>query len=105
MPIETIAELTRGRFAGAPAAGKIAGWSIDSAHHQSRGDCFFALRGPVHDGHDFVAGVLERGAALAIVDHFCDTAAGAQMRGAGYAVALQDLGRGARNVGRERWWA
>ena len=32
------------------------------------GDCFFALRGPTHDGHDYVAQVFERGAAVAIVE-------------------------------------
>ena len=36
----------------------ISGWSIDS-RTISEGDCFFALRGPTHDGHDFVAGVFE----------------------------------------------
>jgi len=32
------------------------------------GDLFVALRGPNHDGHDFVAAALARGAAAAVVD-------------------------------------
>src|SRR3954452_6990458 len=32
------------------------------------GDLFVALRGPNHDGHDFVAGALDHGAAAALVD-------------------------------------
>ncbi|MDP9054431.1 MAG: UDP-N-acetylmuramoyl-tripeptide--D-alanyl-D-alanine ligase [Acidobacteriota bacterium] len=46
----------------------VAGWSIDS-RSVNPGDCFFALRGPRRDGHDYVANVLERGASVAIVDH------------------------------------
>ena len=32
------------------------------------GDLYFALRGPNHDGHDYVAAAMERGAAAAVVD-------------------------------------
>src|SRR6202023_74790 len=32
------------------------------------GDLFVALRGPTHDGHDFVAAAFARGAAAAVVD-------------------------------------
>jgi UDP-N-acetylmuramoyl-tripeptide--D-alanyl-D-alanine ligase len=56
----------------APAAGylqesTISGWSIDS-RTTNPGDCFFALRGPTNDGHDYVTNVVEKGAALAIVE-------------------------------------
>jgi UDP-N-acetylmuramoyl-tripeptide--D-alanyl-D-alanine ligase len=43
------------------------GISIDTRSLVS-GDLFVALRGPNHDGHDFVAAALERGAAAAMVD-------------------------------------
>jgi len=77
------------------AAG-ISGWSIDS-RTIAHGDCFFALRGPVYDGHDFVASVLERGAAVAIVEH-PSVASGLQLQVPDTTVALQTLGRGARLV-------
>lgn len=92
MSFETIAGLI-----GTPPLAKgpaVTGWSIDS-RTVARGDCFFALRGPVFDGHDFVASVFERGAAVAIVDH--ETGAGGpQMLVPDTTVALQTLGRGAR---------
>src|SRR5262249_5861060 len=44
-----------------------AGVSIDT-RSLSAGDLFVALRGPNHDGHDFVAAALARGAAAAVVD-------------------------------------
>ncbi len=47
--------------------GSVSGWSIDS-RTVNPGDCFFALRGPLKDGHDYVDNVLEKGAALAIVE-------------------------------------
>ncbi len=75
-------------------ADSISGWSIDSRTIAS-GDCFFALRGPTHDGHDFVVSVLEGGAALAIVEKKTDTG-GLQMLVPDSTVALQSLGRGAR---------
>jgi UDP-N-acetylmuramoyl-tripeptide--D-alanyl-D-alanine ligase len=33
------------------------------------GDVYFALRGPNHDGHDYVGTALEKGAAAVVVDH------------------------------------
>lgn len=44
------------------------GYSIDS-RTVSRGDLFFAIRGPRFDGHDFVAQAFERGAVAAVVEH------------------------------------
>jgi len=46
---------------------EVTGWSIDSRTLQP-GDLFFALRGPTHDGHSYVAGVLGKGAVGAVVD-------------------------------------
>jgi UDP-N-acetylmuramoyl-tripeptide--D-alanyl-D-alanine ligase len=92
MSIEAIAEIL-GTLP--PVAGLgISGWSIDS-RTISQGDCFFALRGPTHNGHDFIASVFERGARLAIVDHEVE-AQGAQLRVPDTTVALQSLGREAR---------
>jgi len=87
------------RFIGAaPTADKktISGWSIDS-RTISPGDCFFALRGPTHDGHDYVASVFDRGAALAITEHQVP-AAGPQMIVEDTTRALQSLGRSARQL-------
>jgi UDP-N-acetylmuramoyl-tripeptide--D-alanyl-D-alanine ligase len=94
MSLETIARM----IGAAPptVTADISGWSIDS-RTIARGDCFCALRGPTHDGHDFVAGVFERGAALAIVERKSG-AAGLQMQVADSTVALQALGRGARRA-------
>jgi UDP-N-acetylmuramoyl-tripeptide--D-alanyl-D-alanine ligase len=46
----------------------VSGWSIDS-RTVNPGDCFFALRGPAHDGHDYVGQAAEKGAAVAVVEH------------------------------------
>ena len=45
----------------------VSGWSIDSRTLRP-GDLFFALRGPNHDGHAYVAEVLRKGAAGVVVD-------------------------------------
>src|SRR6202012_3975652 len=48
-----------------PAA--IIGLSIDSRTIRP-GEAYFAIKGDVHDGHDFVAAALKAGAALAVVE-------------------------------------
>jgi len=45
----------------------VVGFSIDSRTLRP-GEAFIALKGPNHDGHDFVRAALDRGAAIAIVD-------------------------------------
>ena len=45
----------------------VTGWSVDSRTLQP-GDLFFALRGPLHDGHAYVAEVFEKGAVAAVVE-------------------------------------
>ena len=45
----------------------ISGISIDSRTLQP-GEAYFAIRGTVHDGHDFVVAALKAGAALAVVE-------------------------------------
>lgn len=44
----------------------VTGLSIDS-RTISAGEAYFAIKGDVHDGHDFVAAALKAGAALAVV--------------------------------------
>lgn len=51
---------------------QVTGWSVDSRTLRP-GDLYFALRGPNHDGHAYVAEVLRRGAAGAVVDREVDT--------------------------------
>jgi UDP-N-acetylmuramoyl-tripeptide--D-alanyl-D-alanine ligase len=46
---------------------RISGWSIDS-RTLAAGDLFVALRGPQHDGHDYVEAALQKGAVGAIVE-------------------------------------
>jgi UDP-N-acetylmuramoyl-tripeptide--D-alanyl-D-alanine ligase len=45
----------------------ITGLSIDS-RSIGAGEAYFAIKGDVHDGHDFVAAALKAGAALAVVE-------------------------------------
>ncbi len=45
----------------------VTGWSVDS-RTIAPGDLFFALKGPKHDGNEYVAEVLEKGAAGAVAD-------------------------------------
>src|SRR5687767_2781127 len=52
---------------GHPAALHVSGWSVDT-RTQNAGDVYFALRGPNHDGHDFVAAAIERQAAAVVVE-------------------------------------
>jgi UDP-N-acetylmuramoyl-tripeptide--D-alanyl-D-alanine ligase len=49
----------------APRAG-IRGWSVDTRTLEP-GDLFFALRGPHHDGHDFLDQAFRKGAAAVVV--------------------------------------
>jgi UDP-N-acetylmuramoyl-tripeptide--D-alanyl-D-alanine ligase len=61
-------ELARAMGAkGEPRAPRAAGWSVDT-RTQDPGDVYFALRGPNHDGHDYVAAAVEKGAAAVVVE-------------------------------------
>jgi UDP-N-acetylmuramoyl-tripeptide--D-alanyl-D-alanine ligase len=81
----------------AEARGMVTGWSIDSRTIE-RGDLFFALRGPNHDGHDHIAEVFQKGAAAAIVDHEVD-AEGPVLKVADPLAALQKIA----HIAREKW--
>src|SRR5579859_2735241 len=45
----------------------VSGLSIDS-RTVAPGEAYFAIKGDVHDGHDFVAAALKAGAGLAVVE-------------------------------------
>src|ERR1700741_4727750 len=61
-----MAEAMRAAVNGAlPEA--VTGLSIDS-RTIAAGEAYFAIKGDVHDGHDFVAAALKAGAALAVVE-------------------------------------
>jgi UDP-N-acetylmuramoyl-tripeptide--D-alanyl-D-alanine ligase len=63
--IEAMAEAMRAARSGAlPDA--ITGISIDS-RTIAPGEAYFAIKGDVHDGHDFVAAALKNGAAVAVI--------------------------------------
>src|SRR5262249_13550633 len=49
-----------------PVPQVVTGISIDS-RTVTAGEAFFAIKGDTHDGHDFVAKAIERGAAVAVV--------------------------------------
>src|SRR5258705_12355075 len=53
---------------GISDVGMVSGWSVDSRTLAS-GDLYFALRGPSHDGHDYVEQAIQKGAAAVVVDH------------------------------------
>ncbi|MCL6565542.1 MAG: UDP-N-acetylmuramoyl-tripeptide--D-alanyl-D-alanine ligase [Acidobacteriia bacterium] len=81
-----------------------AGVSIDSRTVRA-GELFFAIRGPRHDGHDYVAAALAAGAVAAVVAHARLGAFPAELRGRLLVVedtldALQHLAREVR-----RSWA
>ena len=63
--VDAIAAATRGERAG-QLPQVVTGISIDS-RTVAAGEAFFAIKGDTHDGHDFVAAALGRGAALAVV--------------------------------------
>src|SRR6202049_3940685 len=99
-PLREVAR-TLGLAAGADAV--VTGWSVDSRTVRP-GDLFFALRGPNHDGHAFVAEVLKMGAAGVIVaraaDREVESGAGAVLKVGDSLAALQPLASSAR-----REWA
>jgi UDP-N-acetylmuramoyl-tripeptide--D-alanyl-D-alanine ligase len=64
--IKKLAQIIAAKVQG-DASGSFTGVSIDSRAIKP-GECFFAIKGQNHDGHDFVADVLAKGAACAVVD-------------------------------------
>ena len=71
------------------------GVAIDS-RNLNVGDVFIAIKGDVHDGHQFVASALNSGAGVAVVSHPTDA-----MKAAGpILVVADDPLRGLENMGR-----
>ncbi|MBV8336904.1 MAG: UDP-N-acetylmuramoylalanyl-D-glutamyl-2, 6-diaminopimelate--D-alanyl-D-alanine ligase, partial [Alphaproteobacteria bacterium] len=66
-PLWTAAEAAAATGGCGPVDWAATGVSIDTRSLRA-GDLFVALRGPNHDGHDFVSVAFERGASAAIVD-------------------------------------
>ena len=89
-----IAQAVGGRLIGGPADRDVREVVIDSRVAGS-GDLFVAIPGPRFDGHDFVAEVLERGAAAALVRR-ADLKVGALIEVVDTVKALQDLAHAVR---------
>ncbi len=45
----------------------VSGWSVDT-RTKNPGDLYFALRGPNHDGHDYISQAFERQAVAAVIE-------------------------------------
>jgi UDP-N-acetylmuramoyl-tripeptide--D-alanyl-D-alanine ligase len=69
----TVSEIGTAVGARAASNARITGWSVDT-RTVARGDLFFALRGPNHDGNAYVDDALRKGAVAAIVDQKIDSA-------------------------------
>ena len=84
---------------------QVTGWSVDSRTLRP-GDLYFALRGPHHDGHAYVAEVLEKGAVAVVVDRDVAVSRSGSCRSTIRCGALQTLAslRRAGN-GAETWSA
>ena len=88
--------------AGLTSVARLAGVSIDS-RAVGRGQLFIAIRGPRHDGHDFVAAALRAGAEAAVVASDRVSGYPDEIRGRLFAVAdtlaaLQELARAVRRA-------
>jgi len=68
---------------------EVTGWSIDSRTLKP-GDLFFALRGPTHDGHAYVAQVLGKGAVGVVVEREVDRELDREVAGAGPILKVED---------------
>lgn len=75
----------------------VTGWSVDTRTLEP-GDLFFALRGPCHDGHDYVRAAFDKGACAAVVEQGFETA-GALIHVGDTLAALQAVAAWAR----DRW--
>ena len=100
IPIEVLARILGATIAGRPSSAKASqttGISTDSRTIQP-GDCFFAIAGENFDGHDYVAEVLRKGAACAVVSRAVDGAPGLLLRVPDTVRALGDLARAYRRM-------
>ncbi len=74
---------------------EVSGWSVDT-RTQNPGDVYFALRGPNHDGHNFLTAAIEKGAAAVVVKPGWQAEACPTLIVPDTERALQDLGAYAR---------
>jgi UDP-N-acetylmuramoyl-tripeptide--D-alanyl-D-alanine ligase len=96
LSIHTLAQL----IGSEPPAGcqtMVTGISTDSRTIKA-GECFFALAGENFDGHDYVAEVLRRGAACAVVSRDVNGGAGPLLKVPDTVRALGDLARAYRRM-------
>jgi UDP-N-acetylmuramoyl-tripeptide--D-alanyl-D-alanine ligase len=93
LDLQEVARVMEAR--GEPRPAKVTGWSVDT-RTQNAGDLYFALRGPNHDGHDFVTTALEKGATAAVVERAGVAGNGQLLRVGDTLRALQQLGAWAR---------
>ena len=77
----------------------VTGWSIDSRTIE-RGDLFFALRGPNHDGHDHIDEVFRKGAVAVVAERGFKRDGGDErvLHVADSLVALQQVAKRAREM-------
>jgi UDP-N-acetylmuramoyl-tripeptide--D-alanyl-D-alanine ligase len=90
--LRDIAQTLGASFPSRDREGAVSNYSIDSRTIEP-GSLFFALRGPAHDGHDYVAQALAKGAAAAVVE---EPVAGPTIRVPNTLEALQRLAGTAR---------
>ena len=81
--------------AGVVPAIPVAGWSVDT-RTQNVGDVYFALRGPNHDGHNYVEAARQKGAAAVVVEQ--SNGQGGELVVGDTLRALQELGAWARRA-------
>jgi len=102
----TVQEIARALGVAVPSGlspvERVAGVSIDS-RAVGRGQLFVAIRGPRHDGHDFVAAALQAGAEAALVAANRISSYPEEIRGRVFSVpdtlaALQELARAVRRA-------
>jgi UDP-N-acetylmuramoyl-tripeptide--D-alanyl-D-alanine ligase len=92
---ELVAALGARAEGAIPAA--VSGASIDT-RTLDPGEAFFAITGEARDGHEFVAGAFQKGAALAVVDE----AHAAEFAGAGPLAVVSDVLRAMERAGSAR---
>lgn len=93
LPLQYVAE-TLGLEVAADTV--VTGWSVDS-RTLAPGDLFFALRGPNHDGHEYIREVFDKGAVAVVVDRDVPED-GILLRVADSLKALQTLASRARQM-------
>lgn len=93
-----VARLTRGKLVSGSPEAVVDAVSIDTRTLE-RGDLFVAIRGPHHDGHDYIERALERGAAGVVVSRPVESPSSMfRVEVDDTARALQDLARGVREL-------